>query len=65
MHSTRSAAGESDLRFTPRRSGNVTALLLIAMVVIAALLGVLWLTFGSSGTEEGETPIFQKVVRES
>ncbi len=65
MHSTRSAAGESDVRFTPRRSGNVTALLLIAMVVIAALLGVLWLTFGSSGNEEGETPILQKVVRES
>ena len=65
MHSTRSAAGESDVRFTPRRSGNVTALLLIAMVVIAALLGVLWLTFGSSGNDEGETPILQKVVRES
>ena len=65
MHSTRFAAGEPDVRFSPRRSGNVTALLLIAMVVIAALLGVVWLAFGSSGTDEGETPIFQKVVRES
>ena len=65
MHSIRFAAGEPDVRFAPRRSGNVTALLLIAMVVIAALLGVLWLTFGSSGNDEGVLPIFQKVVRES
>ncbi|MEE3370199.1 MAG: HlyD family efflux transporter periplasmic adaptor subunit [Planctomycetota bacterium] len=65
MHSTRSAAGEPNARFSPRRSGNVTALLLIAMLVIGALLGVLWLTFGNSGDEEGETPILQKVVRKS
>ena len=65
MHSTRSAAAEPNARFSPRRSGNVTALLLIAMLVIGALLGVLWLTFGNSGDEEGETPILQKVVRKS
>ena len=65
MHSTRSATGESDFRFAPRRAGNVTALLLVVLIVIAALLGVLWLAFGSSGDEEGETPILQKVVRQS
>ena len=65
MHSTRSAAGESDCRFSPRRAGNVTVLLMVVLIVISALLGVLWLTFGSSGDEEGETPILQKVVRQS